>query len=173
MILRTWTATDDCGNAESVQQFVVIGDFQPPELVGVPEDLVVECDGDVPPPPEVTAEDTCDDNVVVVFEEIVEGLCPKTITRTWTATDNCENTATATQTNDVTAPELAGVPADRELDCNEPFPAPPNVTATDNCDGVVPVALTGGPVFDPQTCIETMMRTWTAVDGCGTTSCPV
>ena len=55
----------------------------PPVLVGVPV-----CD-----PPEVTAEDVCDESVEVAFaEETVEEGGNIAVIRTWTATDACGET---------------------------------------------------------------------------------
>jgi hypothetical protein len=62
-----------------------------------------------------------------------------TITRTWTATDNCGNTATATQTITVidnTAPIFANVPTNVTVDCGA-IPSAATVTATDNCDPTI------------------------------------
>jgi hypothetical protein len=57
------------------------------------------------------------------------------ITRTWTATDACGNQASQSQVLNVVdtiAPQLHGVPADMTVECDD-VPAPPIVTATDNC----------------------------------------
>ena len=59
-----------------------------------------------------------------------------TIVRTWTVTDNCGNTTTATQTitvQDTQPPTLVGVPADVTVECTA-IPAAATVTASDNCD---------------------------------------
>lgn len=76
-------------------------------------------------------------SIPVRFEEQTAGTCPKVITRTWTATDACGNTASATQTItvvDTTVPVLAGVPEDVILECGESVPVAPVVTATDACN---------------------------------------
>ena len=57
-----------------------------------PDDLSIECGDDIPQPAEVTADDNCDDDLEVVFEETIEELdCLYAIHRTWTVTDHCEN----------------------------------------------------------------------------------
>ena len=103
-IIRTWTATDNCGNTAVATQTISVGDNTPPTLSGVPSDITVECD-EVPGEPNagiVNADDNCDDNVDIDFTETTEPSadCEDsfTIIRTWTATDNCGNSAIATQT---------------------------------------------------------------------------
>jgi len=57
LIVRTFMATDDCGNSVTATQIITVIDNTPPVLSGVPQDTLIECDGDVPPPPTVTAFD--------------------------------------------------------------------------------------------------------------------
>ena len=84
-------------------------------MAGVPGDVTVECDA-VPATADVTATDNCDAAPVVTLEEtITPGTCTGqyTITRTWTATDACGNSSSASQTinvTDTTAPELGDCP---------------------------------------------------------------
>ena len=133
-ITSTWTATDACGNTTTATQTLTVVDNTPPVLVGVPADATVQCDA-IPAPPTVTATDNCDPTITVNYTEsinVTDGC--GTITRTWTATDACGNTTTATQTLTVvdnTPPVLVGVPADATVQCDA-IPAPPTVTATDN-----------------------------------------
>ena len=72
-ITTTCTATDDCGNSTTISQTVTAFDMTAPELVGVPEDVTIDCDDDLPTPPEVTAIDNCGGEVTVEFEEIRNG----------------------------------------------------------------------------------------------------
>lgn len=168
-VARTWTATDECGNDASQTQAITLIDTTAPELVGVPADATVEC-SDIPEPAVVTATDNCSDPVVTFEETLLpgEGAGKATITRTWTATDDCGNETSATQrliVIDTTAPELVGVPGDITAECDA-VPAPADVTATDNCatpgvslDEVVTEGGCDGS--------RTITRTWTAVDDCG------
>jgi len=99
-LTRTWTATDDCGNASTFTQIIVVFDITAPVLAGVPADETVECDA-VPAPATPTATDNCDTDVEITFvENTTPGACGDSyvVTRTWTATDNCGNQDVQTQT---------------------------------------------------------------------------
>ena len=48
-LVRTWTATDGCGNASTQSQELNVVDDEAPVLTGVPISAQVECD-EVPPP---------------------------------------------------------------------------------------------------------------------------
>ncbi|MCP3882770.1 MAG: gliding motility-associated C-terminal domain-containing protein, partial [Sulfitobacter sp.] len=166
-IVRTWTATDNCGNSVSASQTISTSDSEEPTLAGVPANVTADCD-DIPTPASPTATDNCDTEVEITFDELTTpGLCTEsyTLTRTWTATDDCGNTMVESQTitvEDNTAPELVGVPADVTSDCvNVPTPpAPGIVTATDNCD--TDVEVTFDETIIPNDCGSTIVRTWTA-----------
>ena len=74
------------------------------------------------------------------LEETIEEGCGSSyvMTRTWTATDDCGNATSATQTItivDTTAPELS-IPADYTAECSDEHPME-SATATDNCGEVV------------------------------------
>ena len=148
-------------------------------MSGVPSDVTVQCDA-VPAAAvigtEVTATDNCDSDVDITYSEVrTDGACPDTytLTRTWTATDNCGNATTQGQTitvEDTTAPALSGVPADVTVQCDA-VPAAAvigtEVTATDNCDS--DVTITYSETRTDGSCPDTytLTRTWTATDNCG------
>jgi hypothetical protein len=106
-LLRTWTATDSCDNATSATQRIdVLGDIvddTPPEISDVPDDLTVACDS-IPEPAEVIVEDDFDPNPTVEVGEVRVDLdaeeCPAIyqLVRTWTATDDCGNSSSVSQT---------------------------------------------------------------------------
>ncbi len=99
-IIRTWTATDLCGNFSAASQTIAVSDTIPPVLEGVPADTVVCCADSIPPPAVVTAFDSCGGQVTVTFNEAISdstGPNMFILTRTWIATDSCSNIATASQ----------------------------------------------------------------------------
>ena len=175
-IIRTWTATDACGNISSQSQRITSSDTEAPTLTGVPNDVTVSCDN-IPSATTPTATDNCDENVSVSLVEIQNaGSCASNyvLVRTWTATDACGNETEATQlisVEDNDAPVLQGVPADRTAACGEALPASEtiNVTATDNCDAEVVVTFTEITEGGEGGCAAgvTIIRTWTATDACG------
>lgn len=182
-VTRTWTATDNCGNTAQVSQEITFIDATPPVLNGVPADATVECDA-VPTPAMVSATDACDPNVLVVFDEIrTDGVCTDsyTLTRTWTATDDCGNEVDSVQVLtvvDSTSPVFDMIPADVTLSCTDASDpsaggmlSPP--TATDNCD--LMVAITFTDQVDAGACVDNsgITRTWTATDNCGNTTTSV
>ena len=173
-LTRTWTATDNCGNASTQTQVITIQDTTDPVLSGVPGDITVECDN-VPAAASPTATDNCDADVEITYSEVrTDGNCPDnyTLTRTWTATDNCGNASTQTQVitiQDTTDPVLNGVPSDITVECDN-VPAAASPTATDNCDA--DVEITYSEVRTDGNCPDnyTLTRTWTATDNCGNAS---
>lgn len=100
-IIRTWTATDDCGNAVSQSQTLTVVDTQAPTISGVPADITVDCDN-IPGPPVIgpggiTATDNCDATPAILAQQSSNQdpdptACGHTnyeITRTWISTDHC------------------------------------------------------------------------------------
>ncbi|MBK7342087.1 MAG: hypothetical protein IPJ06_02570 [Saprospiraceae bacterium] len=175
-LVRTWTAEDDCGNTVSHVQTITVEDTTMPTWdQGMPADETVECDAIPVVFGPVTASDNCDLAVDVTFgESQTPGNCPDyyTLTRTWTATDDCGNSTVHTQTitvEDTTAPTLlAGCPTDEIIECSDPVPAAAVVTAEDNCDPAPIVSM--AEVTDLSGCggyTGTITRTWTAEDACG------
>lgn len=100
VLVRTWYATDECGNESSVLQYITVTDFIAPTIIGAPADIEISCDSEWPEVPTVEAEDNCSSEVQIQFEEVVTGEgcdMPYEIMRTWVATDYCGNESTVTQ----------------------------------------------------------------------------
>jgi len=98
--IRTWTAEDDCGNLISDTQTIRVQDTEVPVLAGIPANVVMECSENIPAVPVVTATDNCGDEVILQFNETtIQGDCTNRfiITRTWTAEDDCGNSAVGVQ----------------------------------------------------------------------------
>ncbi len=170
VLTRTWTATDGCGNSSSASQDVAVMDTVDPVLVGVPGDVSVECDA-VPSPATVTASDTCAVNVPVTFMETqTNGSCPDefTLTRTWSAVDDCANDVTAMQlvSVDDTTPPTINCPAHASLECpaDTSVSAQGSATGADNCS--TPSISSSDSTMQGCGTTETITRTWTAMDDC-------
>ena len=121
-----------------------------------------------------SASDNCSD-VTISFEDVaIEGGCVLPVgqyERTYTATDACGNASESTQlivlTDDV-APVFTSVPADYSSECDVDLVLD-DATATDNCSGAT---ITYSESTTSGDCDQeyTLVRTWTATDGCGNAS---
>ena len=178
LVNRTWTVTDNCGNSTSQVQLITVADNNEPPTFTVPADTTISkdinCAYDASPavtgfPTDLADNCTSVANLVVSYSDVVDpGTCggEEIINRTWTVTDDCGNTASATQiitVVDTSAPVLAGVPADETVECSD-VPAAAIPMASDNCDTDVEITL--NEVTTPGACgaSYTLTRTWTATD---------
>jgi large repetitive protein len=166
-IVRTWTATDECGNQDVAEQVLTVTDTTNPILVGVPADDTVEC-SNIPVAAVVTYSDNCADDLEVGYYEqfVPNNACTYTLIRSWTVVDHCGNIATDSQVLtvvDTTNPTLVGVPANITVECDA-IPSAASVSGADNCDD--DVAVTMEEVIS-EGCPYTITRTWTGVDDCG------
>ena len=101
---------------------VTIQDTTAPEFTFVPADYTVECRGTTMD--DATAADNCGEVTIEVSSETTAGDAAGNyvIVRTFTATDDAGNSASATQTitvQDTTAPEFTFVPADYTVECSD------------------------------------------------------
>ena len=174
-VTETWTATDSCGRVlASVSRIITINDTNPPVIAALPATSTINCPAS-PVFAQALATDNCDANINLTFVDVTtNGTCAGSysITRTWTATDACNNTATATQTinvQDVTAPVIAALPATSTINCPA-TPAFAEATATDACGSAF--TLTFADVTTNGTCAGSysITRTWTATDACNNTA---
>lgn len=160
---RTYTASDDCGNTATDTETVTVKDTTPCVFNDEPADVTVECDA-IPDQCKVMCED--DDGTTVIESQDATGRV-----FTWTATDDCGNTQTHSQsisTEDTTPPVLSRLPADETAECDcDSFPAPPVVVAFDNCDSTVTVDFTEAKVPGANEDNYELHRTWVATDNAG------
>ncbi|ASZ13060.1 gliding motility-associated C-terminal domain-containing protein [Chitinophaga sp. MD30] len=179
-LIRTWKATDACGNLATLQQIITVQDTTKPVFtVMPPADTTVSCDAIPAPPANISAVDNCSPGSqirVVRTQERWEipGACANNflIIRTWTATDDCNNQAIVRQVitvKDTTRPVIAPAPADQTVKCGELIPHAPALTATDNCDPSFPkkVTMTEDPYVKDVCSGYTIVRRWSIRDACG------
>ncbi|WP_313806089.1 gliding motility-associated C-terminal domain-containing protein, partial [Flavobacterium sp.] len=181
VVTRTWTFVDACGNTSSVSQTINVVDDLAPIAPQAPADVTVACQSEVPAMVSLTANDNCQGEITVEGVDSIEGgsegNCANSfiVTRTWTFTDACGNTSTATQVitvNDDIAPILEDEDFVSELtvSCNN-IPEMPTLTFTDNCGGSVTVESSEtivNEVMDENNLIISydIIRNWTATDTC-------
>jgi gliding motility-associated-like protein len=177
IITRTYSVTDDCGNSITVQQLITVSDITLPTASN-PTTVNVECIGDVPAPNIAVVTDPADNSgstTVAWLNDVSDGnSCPETITRTYSVSDDCNNTITVQQTiivNDVTPP-TATAPAAVTVECIEDVPPVPLsaatliTDATDNCTAI-PTIDWVSDVSNGNTCPEVITRTYRVMDDCG------
>ena len=96
-----WIATDSCGNTSKTQIFMKITDNENPILSATPADITVDLNlGEtIPTAPSVSATDNCGTATVAMRTDSVSTgvTCNYILTRTWTATDECNNISTGVQ----------------------------------------------------------------------------
>jgi uncharacterized repeat protein (TIGR01451 family) len=161
----TYTATDGAGHTATATQTVTVIDNTPP-IINAPADATYTCPNEVPTanPSQATGADIFDVNgnphpgpvsdncgtPSVIVSETRSGAgsaaSPLVITRTFTATDAAGNSASAAQTItviDTTPPVITRSGASSvTVECHTSF-NDPGATASDNCQGSVPVTVSG------------------------------
>jgi len=175
-LVRTWRADDNCGNSATATQLITVRDITAPTFTSVPGNTTVSCEA-IPSVGTPVASDNCDVDVTITYngETRTNGSCQNsyTLTRQWTATDNCNNTRTAVQTiavQDLVAPVFTFSPPDVTVSC-EALPAVGAPTATDNCSPTVTITYLG-ETRENGACLDAYLlrRRWLAGDQCGNTA---
>ena len=170
-VMRTWTVTDDCGNADTAVQYITIIDTEGPTFTSTPQNIELNCNDEIPMG-SPAAEDCSAVTMSEAMDVISDGSCGTsyTIHRTWTATDDCGNSTDYTQTimvTDEVAPTFTSFPEDVTYTYGEDMEevAP---TAEDDCNEVT-IDYTDS-VDNSNIEITVITRTWTATDACGNSS---
>ncbi|MGB4838460.1 MAG: gliding motility-associated C-terminal domain-containing protein, partial [Saprospiraceae bacterium] len=169
-IIRTWTASDNCGNTASCTQTITKKDNQIP-FISCPANVSVDCDSSINPSitGQATATDNCQNNVGITFSDTKSGnACDSTIIRTWVASDGCGNTSSCVQTitKKDNQPPIISCPDNVSVDCASSInpTITGEATATDNCQS--DVSITFSDTRSGIACDSTIIRTWTATDQC-------
>jgi hypothetical protein len=186
-LLRSWTATDACGNANTREQTLTVFDDIPPALLPPPSNRTSECDGAgnkaalqawLDTWGGGTATDTCGSPVNVSHNYApamhLQLGCAVTYTADsveFRAVDDCGNSVTSFASfyaTDTTPPLLEGAPASVTVECNA-LPSVANVSATDVCDAQVSVEFMEAIENVSPVCQHnyTLVRTWSSEDDCG------
>jgi hypothetical protein len=174
-ILRTYVATDDCGNASEFIQIITLIDTIRPHAIGSVENRTVEC-GSEWAFGSIEFGDNCDDELDITIEIDTTGTaCDKVYTKRWTAVDNCNNTTTVTEevhVVDTLDPYYTFVPADTTIECGAEI-VRLNATAYDQCAGDITVDVI--EMENPGSCPSNyqIMRIFRASDNCGNSAMAV
>ncbi|MHC5002897.1 MAG: HYR-like domain-containing protein, partial [Planctomycetota bacterium] len=181
VITRVYGATDECGNEATRVQTITVADETPPVIDCSPTAVTIDCDDDTTPDnPELgtaTATDNCDADPALDFSDVITGdpcdpMDPLTITRTWTATDDCGNSSTCVQVitlEDEAPPTIDFCPPSMTVFADAGLTTatvdPGLATATDDCDPAPVITATRSdmlPLSDPYTGSVDII--WTATD---------
>ena len=145
-LLRQWIATNGCGDKVTAQQFIYYEKEAPINslhFVGdLPKDMHVQCKGELPEKATVKAEGA--DNIRIDYEEEMTEGDKKAykLTRSWIAyADNALPIRHTQQIllRDTQKPELSSYPKSMIVKSEDQVPFKENLTATDNCDGLLRV----------------------------------
>ncbi len=188
-LLVTYTVLDQCGQTATVSFRYVIEDRIAPIIQGIGADtLFFSCNSPVPPMPEISIDD-CDANPTVIFNQfsnqLNNGSCAQyeyDIVRSWTATDDCGNSSTATQVlrSQDNEPPSFQRPFNIELYCTQDFndlALTGNVSnLADNCTplAALTVSYTDVIIAQPDCNFNfNVRRTWRVTDVCGNSNVQV
>ncbi|MCP4250023.1 MAG: hypothetical protein GY778_23525 [bacterium] len=172
-LTRVWTATDACGNEATATQNLAVTDTTAPAIT-CPQDRNLECPADTTPAATglATAVDDCGVTAVSSSDDVVP-VCgnSQTITRTWSASDDCNNSISCDQViaaDDTTPPEITVdstplVVVDADCSGDEAVTLPV-ANAEDDCQTSLPVG-DDAPASFPAGGTTTV--TFTAADDCG------
>ena len=168
------TVADAASNTVTCTFDITVIDSTPPMLT-CPANVSVQCDTNIPLANFAggTVSDNCDlAPVVTHVGDVASGSCPKTIVRTYRATDASGNTNDCAQTitvHDTTAPMLI-CPAPVSVQCPADVPVANVllVAALDNCDSSPTVSYVADVSSGVNPTIIT--RTYRATDLCGNTN---
>ena len=170
-LLRSWTATDECGYSTTHEQrLTVVDETAPSWTTELPADTTVSCDA-IPAAATLMATDNCDGDVEVTFNEgSAAGDCAQgqTLTRTWSTMDCAGNSLAHIQTItvvDTTAPVISG-PLSLEIDCSDWGMDTLYASVSDNCDADIELQLLSEEEFSGS-CASSYLLTYVAMDACG------
>jgi len=143
-VTRTWIATDAAGNTTEVSiVYWIVPANAPMFFEFIPASYTSEACDQAPEFGLPIPVNNCaiGDIMMAHEDEVVDGACSSsyTVTRTWTATDDCGAEATCSQTvtiEDLEAPVFMTPPAAVEITCGEPMLVA-DPTVIDNCNGGV------------------------------------
>jgi len=129
-LVRTYRATDACGNTNDCSQSITVNDSTSPVIGAAGANGTIECPG-VPVFTPPTATDNCAPvPMIVEVSDVTTPGCGGAYVRTkiWKAVDACGNmSGTVSQTisvTDNTAPVISTLPGPRALNVRSPLPSP-------------------------------------------------
>ncbi|MEI6411991.1 MAG: GEVED domain-containing protein, partial [Bacteroidota bacterium] len=172
---------NNCNNLVDYLDPTYIDNTPPSFTTPAPANLVLTCTDQIPAPAILLATDNCTPNPsVTLTTNSTRSNDPNncayysySITRTWTAKDLKNNTASVSQVitvKDDQPPVFNQISPNVTISCDQAIPGYIPPSATDNCSGVtVTMETVTTRSADPNDCAYytyTITRTWTAKDRC-------
>ena len=102
-LVRTYVFTDDCGNKEQAEQYIVLQDDKKPVFVDAPKDVLAYANA-IPEQAKIEVVDNSEGKIELEFSEKIED---HQVLRTWLATDQCGNQTIATQIITIQDPKVS------------------------------------------------------------------
>jgi len=177
-IVRTYIATDACGNASTASQTISYNQTGLSLVLDTLPNLNnLQCYDDVvnfpPPSTQVLGGSACGGTLTITGSNIdpPTGTCPATVIRRFSVEDICGNTGSVSQTftyNDTTNPVITGV-VDLTVSCEAEVPPVSTtllaLTFSDNCE-LADTTVTDVPAASNTICTGAINRTYTVTDAC-------
>ena len=178
-LYRTYIAVDSLGDSNSCEQTITVANNTPPTITAFPSNVTVQCASQVPAANDASVSATayCAPFAFISHDpDSISGqTCSDryTITRTYHASDGCNNTVSSNQTitvNDSTPPTItcpATVTTNTDPgQCTASGVVLGNPTTLDNCGGTATLNNNAPSPFPAGT--NTVV--WTATDPCGSSA---
>ncbi|USN55127.1 MAG: hypothetical protein H6765_00470 [Candidatus Peribacteria bacterium] len=163
-ITRTWTGIRGTDTV-SCTQVIGIFDNEPPVIVNCPADLTVTCGGAFPP---ADTGNVVTDDCSTVTVTVSDNVSGSVLTRTYTATDACGNSASCVQviTKEAFVAVTIDCPDDLTLNVGDTVP-PVNLNQVVS-NGTVELQSQNATT---DSCNTTVVRVFVAFNSCDTTTC--
>lgn len=175
-LVRTFIATDACGNSTTAEQRISFNDSTAPSVAlassAQGDTLVVDC-GDAIPTAELVISDDCSAWTTSSTFSAQPGSCngENTQTLTYTVTDACGNAASVSRlvvVSDTEAPEVLSAPSDVLVSCSEDIPE--DVPVFNETCSTANVVYNESVEWGACSGESVIAQTWTATDACGNVS---
>lgn len=153
-IIRSWSVTDCAGNTSVRSQIITIVDNLAPVFTNIPSNISLCSGSPVPPMAILNWTDNCSNATGTTIG--IETTNGNNITRTWTQTDACGNTATATQTIQFINAASANIGNDKTICGGQNITLNPNFTSnltsfqwSSNGNGTFSNSTIANPTYTP------------------------
>ena len=174
--LVAWRAMDECGNVAWFNYTILVRNRVPPQILSwtpaPPSNDSFLCGQEPAAPVPIVIGHCGPANYTRLPDVTTPGPCPAryTVLRRWLVTDECGNTASASQLLTgifEQGPVILNPPANLSVSCEDVPVAAPTLLGRDACGNQLPVTMTERRINGPCPDNYTLERTFVTVDACG------